>query len=40
MSDEREAAMLGLLGALDYKQVLVVTHSNLADSFSADTVQI
>lgn len=40
MSDEREAAMLGLLAALDYKQVLVVTHSNLADSFSADTVQI
>ena len=40
MSDEREAAMLGLLASLNYKQVLVVTHSNLADTFASGIVQV
>ena len=40
MDDEREAAMLGMLASLGYKQVLVVTHSSIADSYAADVVQI
>jgi ABC-type transport system involved in cytochrome bd biosynthesis fused ATPase/permease subunit len=40
MDDEREAAMLGMLAAVSYDQVIVVTHSSLADSFASDIVQL
>lgn len=40
MSDEREAAMLGLLAGINYKQVMVITHSNLADTFANGIVQV
>ena len=40
MDDERESAMLGVLASANYKQVLVVTHSNLADSFASDIIQL
>lgn len=40
MDDEREAAMLGLLASASYKQVVVVTHSTLADSFATAILQI
>ncbi len=40
MSDERETAMLGLLATLDYDQVVVVTHSPLADSFATSVVAL
>ena len=40
MDDDREAAMLGLLSTVDYEQVIVVTHSTLADSFAANVVTL
>lgn len=40
MDEEREAAMLGVLAAAGYKQVVVVTHSTIADSFAAQVIQI
>lgn len=40
MDDERESAMLGVLAGADYKQVLVVTHSTLADAFASDIIQL
>ena len=40
MDDERESAMLGVLAGAEYKQVVVVTHSSLADSFASDIVQL
>ena len=40
MDDEREAAMLGLLSTVEYDQVVVVTHSQLADSFATAVVQL
>lgn len=40
MDDNREAAMLGLLVSVNYAQVIVVTHSDLADTFAANVVQI
>lgn len=40
MDDEREAAMLGVLAAANYKQVVVVTHSALADSFANNVIQL
>lgn len=39
MDDNREAAMLGLLVSVNYSQVIVVTHSELADTFAANIVQ-
>lgn len=40
MDEERETAMLGLLSTLDYQQVIVVTHSPLADAFATSVVQL
>ena len=40
MDDERETAMLGLLSVASYSQILLVTHSNLADSFAGSVVQL
>ena len=40
MDDNREAAMLGLLVSVNYSQVIVVTHSELADTFAANLVQV
>ena len=40
MDDERESAMLGMLAASGYGQVLVVTHSVLADSFATEIIQL
>jgi DNA repair exonuclease SbcCD ATPase subunit len=40
MDDDRETAMLGLLGATSYAQVVVITHSSLADSFAASVIQL
>lgn len=39
-SDEREANMLGALAGADYDQIIMVTHSNLADSFADNIIQI
>ena len=36
----RETELLGKLAALDYRQVLVITHSELADSFASNLIQI
>lgn len=38
--DERESNMLGLLAASDFDQILLVTHSALADSFASQVVQL
>jgi ABC-type transport system involved in cytochrome bd biosynthesis fused ATPase/permease subunit len=38
--DSREANMLGLVAACDFDQVLLVTHSTLADSFAAQVVNL
>jgi DNA repair exonuclease SbcCD ATPase subunit len=40
MDDEREAAMLGTLASCGYEQVVLVTHSELADSFAAQVVRL
>jgi exonuclease SbcC len=40
MDEERETAMLGLLAATGYDQVVVVTHSNLADAFATQVIQL
>jgi hypothetical protein len=40
MDEERETAMLGLLAATGYGQVLVVTHSSLADTFANNLIQL
>lgn len=40
MDDEREAAMLGLLSTVNYGQVVVVTHSSLADTFANSVIQL
>lgn len=37
---EREAAMLGLIATSEFDQVLLVTHSDLADSFAANVIQL
>lgn len=39
-SDEREASMLGLLASAGYGQVIVVTHSSLADTFATNFIQL
>lgn len=36
----RETELLGKLAALDYRQVLVITHSELADSFATNLIQL
>jgi DNA repair exonuclease SbcCD ATPase subunit len=38
--DERETNMLGLVAASDFDQVLLVTHSDLADAFAAQVVEL
>jgi ABC-type transport system involved in cytochrome bd biosynthesis fused ATPase/permease subunit len=38
--DGRETAMLGVLASSGYEQVILVTHSDLADSFATQVVQI
>jgi len=38
--DERETNMLGLLATADFEQVLLVTHSTLADAFASQVVQL
>jgi len=38
--DTREAAMLGVLASCGYNQVVLVTHSTLADTFAQQVVQI
>lgn len=40
MDDARETAMLGLLSTVDYEQVIVVTHSSLADSFASNVISL
>jgi len=40
MDEDRETAMLGLLATTSYEQVVVVTHSELADSFATSVVQL
>ena len=40
MDDERETAMLGLLASIGYPQVVVVTHSTLADSYAASVLTV
>lgn len=39
-SDEREVSMLGLLATTGFDQILLVTHSDLADSFSNHIINI
>lgn len=39
MNDEREMAMLGVLSTSEY-QILLVTHSDLAESFAANLIEI
>ena len=36
----RESAMLGMLATCGYSQVILVTHSELADSFAANIIQV
>jgi len=38
--DERESNMLGLLAASDFDQILLITHSQLADSFASQVVSL
>lgn len=40
MDDARETAMLGVLSACNYSQVIVVTHSVLADAVAATVLQL
>jgi len=37
---ERETAMLGMVAGLDTDQVLLVTHSDLADTFASQVIQL
>jgi len=39
-NDEREIAMLGLLATCGFDQIILVTHSTLADSFSDNIITI
>jgi exonuclease SbcC len=39
-SDEREVSMLGMLATTGFNQILLVTHSDLADSFSDRIITI
>lgn len=36
--DEREASMLGLVASCGFEQVLLVTHSTLADAFADNMI--
>lgn len=38
--DDRESNMLGLIASGGFEQVLLVTHSDLADSFASQVVQV
>jgi DNA repair exonuclease SbcCD ATPase subunit len=38
--DDRETSMLGVVATCGFSQVLLVTHSDLADSFAANLIQI
>lgn len=38
--EQRELAMLGVIAASGFEQVLLVTHSDLADSFAANVVAV
>jgi DNA repair exonuclease SbcCD ATPase subunit len=38
--EQRELAMLGLLGSVGYGQVVLITHSNLADTFASNFIQL
>lgn len=38
--DERELSMLGLLSACDFDQIIMVTHSDLADAYSTNIIQL
>jgi DNA repair exonuclease SbcCD ATPase subunit len=40
MDEDRELAMLGMLAGLGYAQVVVVTHSNLADTFASSVIDL
>jgi DNA repair exonuclease SbcCD ATPase subunit len=39
-SDEREGRMLGMLSTLDFGQIVLVTHSDLADAFADRIVNV
>lgn len=38
--DQREMAMLGLLSTLDFDQIILVTHSELADAFAENIINL
>lgn len=38
--DEREANMLGLIATSDFEQVILITHSDLADSFASQVIRL
>lgn len=38
--DQRETAMLGLLSTLDFDQIILVTHSELADSYANNIITL
>ena len=38
--DDRETAMLGLITACKFDQILLVTHSTLADAFSSNVISL
>lgn len=40
MDDEREASMLALLSTCDLEQVIMITHSDLADAFATNITEI
>lgn len=40
MDEQREAAMLAMLSTCDLEQVVMITHSNLADSFATNITEI
>lgn len=40
MDEQREAAMLAMLSTCDLEQVIMITHSNLADSFATNITEI
>jgi ABC-type transport system involved in cytochrome bd biosynthesis fused ATPase/permease subunit len=37
---DREANMLGLIATSEFDQVLLITHSDIADSFAANVIQL
>lgn len=39
-NEERSTAMLGVIATADFDQVLLVTHSDLADSFASQVIQL